>query len=369
MGEHGIPAGYYFSSFQNSSLAIRYQKTQGCLALELFVDETRIITDWKAGETSFRVCLKRKRFLYSFMASEDPQMRGTLVKSSIPKKGKDRRYDFQCSWPNENFALPRLEFSTCSSEDVYTLLRKEGVAIVSKVYQEEELQRIFNAFHQPGKKFNKRGWYAFSRSIEESSDIAQYLDTLIEPLIPYLNHMLGEEQWEHNNTLQVAFADRSRTSAIPTYHVDKMFLNKGEPFSLLVGVPLAGDLDLDLSGNLSVIPRSHLILQDVIKRTETSILEDSSMDKNVKLRKCFNFAGDSNIQPACLKAIPTDVQLCHYRIIHGVEKNFQSQRAIAYIRIRIKKHSPKRLQHPKIPDWKLSVQQYECWDLWEPLEP
>lgn len=365
-----IPEGYYFANKQNDSIALRYFKDDaGIDQLEIFNDDKRLPTNWKTSETSFTVTINRKRFSFKYHISEKDTSgtRGIIKKSTIPaKKGsKDIEYEFQSPWPKEEGPTQTHDHSTLPKQDVYDSIKQEGFTIISNVYSQENLDTIFKEYHQEGKKFNKRGWYALSQTVENNQNVENYLNILIEPIKEYIDFMLGEDAWEHNQTLQVAFADRSRTAAVPTYHIDKMFLNKGEPFSLLVGVPLIGELDKCLSGNLSVVPKSHTRLQDILKETDMNFLNDPKIDKNVKLRKCFHFATDETMELKCINALPTSVQLCHYRLIHGVEKNHQKQRAIAYVRIRIKKDHPKRQKYPKIANWVESAICYNAWDLWE----
>merc|ERR1712008_302630 len=65
---------------------------------------------------------------------------------------------------------------------------------------------------------------------------------------------------------------------------------------------------------------------------------NADVDKTIKLN---SFCGICTWKPALIQAMPGDVFLCHNRTIHGVTPNYEADRSIAYLRIRVKKEYAK----------------------------
>ena len=350
-------AGYYANSKKQQFIAIRFS-TSAESTLELFFDDQRRIVKYENNQ--FTVNLNGK--IYCYVYSELENGKFIIVRSLRNKKNNTIEYEFESPWPNE---LPKqIKFHhPADCESLYEELKKSGFSILENIQSPNELLEVSKYFYRPDKNKNKRGWFAVSID-DTDAKVKAYLDQLIEPASIYLDRMLGSGKWEHNNTLQVAYAEFSKTAVIPTYHIDKMFLNKGEPFSLLVGIPLEGKTDQELSGNLSVVSGSHLSLQGLVQKSDDSFLLNDEIHKNDKLKQLYEFS-KGEIRFDCVKAIPGDMFFCHYRLIHGVEKNFTAARSIAYVRIRVKNSVKEQKNVSKISSWVESVRKYGAFDLWE----
>ena len=207
-----IVEGYYFNEFQNLAIAVRFVIDVEERKLEFFSEDLRMTANWKLGDNDFIIKVKHKQWKYSFYNTEKDGK--YISKQSIPPKGKPTTFYFQSKWPIENPNQHKyaLDDNIC---DVYNNIKEDGFAILSNVYDLDFLKSIYDKFHQPNKKFNKRGWYALSKSTD-NIEVSEIMDKLLSPISKYLNHMLGQDQWDHNDTLQITFADKSRTAAIPT---------------------------------------------------------------------------------------------------------------------------------------------------------
>ena len=65
-----------------------------------------------------------------------------------------------------------------------------------------------------------------------------------------------------------------------------MFLEQGEPFHLLVGIPLAGAPDRPLGGALAVFERSHVLIGEALTGPHAA-LPHGPHEKAEKLRALY----------------------------------------------------------------------------------
>merc|ERR1712048_388089 len=83
---------------------------------------------------------------------------------------------------------------------------------------------------------------------------------------------------------------------------------------------------------------------------------NADIDKADKLN---SFCNVSTWQPTLIQAVPGDVFFCHNRTIHGVTPNYEGDRSIAYLRIRVKKQLFADLKLVSLPLWTESVLAYD----------
>ena len=336
-GSMCIPAGFYHAGDRHrSDVALRYTDSGG---LEVLLDgggATRVLADVDgAAGCTFKTKLSATKFgRYTYSAGTD-----TLLKDSKSKGAKHKAAGGFCYSRVGHWPVPlesALYHTPGTAHGAVTRdLRRRGFAVVKGVYPPEK-GALLEAAHSEfvsGNHSNAYGWYS-GHADYGPGDVPPMLTDLLGPVAPYLDSMLGVGAWEHDSSLQVGYATRRNVSPrLPNYHVDHMFLNRGEPFSVLVGVPLVGDFAHPLGGCLAVFEGSHTRLQGQLARRTQDALNGKE-DKTSKVRR---FCRLDAFYPTLVQAVPGDVYLCHCRTVHGVTPNYMKDRSVAYLRIRVKK--------------------------------
>lgn len=328
--EQVIPAGFYHAEERHTSaVALRYLDDGRLEALLEGGD--RLVADWRPGSTTFRLALSAIKFVdFAYDPEGDVLVKKAKV-GSKKSKAAGTPHARVGMWPR---LLPmELHRGTGDIEGCARDVRERGFAVLSGVFHESRalLSDIHAAFsHSERDAVVCKGWYS---GHEHYAQPVPHLEGLVALLAPYLDYLLGQGDWEHDSSLQVGFATHRKVSpCLPNYHVDQMFLNKGEPFSVLIGIPLAGELDQPLGGQLAVFERSHILVRTCLE-TRTAEELNSDIDKGSKIRTFCNLR---DWQPTVIGAMPGDAYFCHYRTIHGVSPNYLSNRGVAYVRIRHK---------------------------------
>lgn len=342
-----IPAGYYHSSDRHPSAVALHYLQDG--QLEVLLDSgQRILAESWTGSCTFKLQLEKTKAL-KFTYHPETE---TLVKATKAVGGM--HYARVGLWPatlSRSLYLPLDGVDACARD-----LRECGFAVLQGVFADRMplLREVHDSFRSRADRHaNTRGWYS---GHEDYAEPPAMVRGLLEPLAPHLDRLLGNGLWEYDGRLQVGFATSEKvTPRLPNYHIDQMFLHKGEPFSVLVGVPLVGELDKPLGGALAVFEKSHTSIRPMLQAQDAAQL-NGEMDKTWKLN---TFCNVRSWRPTVIGALPGDVYFCHYRTIHGVTPNYLTDRSVAYMRIRVKKEVVASLQLNPLPRWTDSVLTYE----------
>lgn len=357
-----IPSGYYHcSDRQSSDLAIRYvySPENDAPKMDVMLDSDHLFAEWTPGDLSFKIKPKPPKFV---QFTYDPEQLALIrVNPNTKKKTKpnDPKYVRVGLWPIDLDSSRFLSPDANLTKQFLPEFAEFGCAVVKDIYSGEllqQLQNIHSKFYNPtgNGHSNNRGWYSVHEDYLQG-ETPMMVSELLTPLIPFLDALLGKDQWEHNNRLQIGFATKNKVCPrLPNYHIDQMFLNKGEPFNVLVGIPLVGEFDHSLSGALAIFKNSHRTIQQNLQANASEINSDT--DKAIKI---CDYAGIRDETPYVIQALPGDVYFTHYRTIHGVTQNYREKdRSVAYLRIRVKPHVRETLHAPQRDRWTDSVLAY-----------
>jgi len=342
-------AGYYACTRKNEHLALCY--TSDKQHLEVLVGGDKILSSWAPGDHSFTIKTKSVRPL-SFSVEKD-----CLVKSNGKKRTKYERVGI---WPKDIDSDCFTDYS-----DMSTFLqnfRDTGCSVVSGAFKDNSLlEEIHTTFYTIATKpTHNRGW--FSTHVDcYDANYKKLVDKLLAQISQHLDALLGAGKWVHDGRLQIGFVTNHRAARVPNWHVDSMFLNHGEPFSVLVGIPLHGAFEKPNSGHLAVFEKSHMLLNELLSKQGENIV-DGPKDKAEKISKYCEL---KDWQPSFIKASVGDFYMCHYRMIHGVTHNFEMDRSIAYLRIKVIDKVREEKGAKLGFKWADSVKMYDPWLLYD----
>jgi len=350
--EYPIRAGYYECKDRGhkSYLSVRYIMDNKIVFLEIWLDHQNYKIERRNNQINYKV----KEFnSFKFI---DLQFNGDYIIKT--RAGKKKEYHLKSLWPI-SYDISRHR-NPSEFQAIYNDIKDNGVAVINDLFidQLDLLQTLFDRFYIENRKPTNRGWWANHMSGNIQTSL--YIDELINPkIIPYLDYLLGENNWSCGHRLQVCFETKPDILRCPNYHVDQMLWTFSEPFVLLIGIPLKGEFDKDLGGNFAFFEKSHERLRDQVKATNEQLLSSNEH----KSKKIFEIGELKYRKASILKAGVGSIFFSHYRTIHAAMYNFGSIRSIAYIRVEVKEELRSKLNIRIIDKWSDSIKEYHHMDL------